>query len=309
MRSRWLAVLLLLPLLALPGDAKERYNVWAKEKIRYHHDRVKQDPYNAQLRVLLANAYYSDGRYFEAAEELEQALKLDADYPEAHCNLGIVRHAQSMVTEAEGHYRQALQMDSTLVDAMAGLGTLLCANGRRAAGIKFLERTLIHDGRRDDTRFNLGVAYHKVGDYRKATDHLERLHERQPGYPGLGHGLAQSYFARGLTLLQAELPAEALDYFRKSGTLRQDAANVHYAEGLAHLRLDDLVAAEKAFVAAVRLDKDHVPALHNLAHVLDATGRPQDAERYYSRVARLTPHLDTIDAAREATFDVKVLLE
>ena len=74
---RGILVAFLLPLLALPGAAKERYNVWAKEKIRYQHDRVNQDPYNAQLRVLLANAYYGDGKYYDAAAQLEKALELE----------------------------------------------------------------------------------------------------------------------------------------------------------------------------------------------------------------------------------------
>jgi tetratricopeptide (TPR) repeat protein len=299
----------LLLLLALPGAAKERYNVWAKEKIRYHHDRVNQDPYNAQLRVLLASAYYGDGRYHEAVAQLEKALDLEADYPEAHCNLGIVRQAQSMVADAEVHFREALRMDSTLVDAMVGLGTMLCTSGRRAEGILFLERTLARDAGRDDARFNLGVAYHKVGDYRRATEHLERLFERYPGYPGVGHGLSQAYFARGLTLLQAKMPVGALDFFRRSKELGKDAANVHYAEGLAHLRLEDLAAAEAAFATAVGLEEDHVPALHNLAHVLDLTDRPEDAEVYYRRVAQLTPHLDTIEAVRDATYDERILLQ
>lgn len=309
MTNRTHYVLLLILALALPGVAKERYNVWAKEKIRYQDDRVKQDPYNAQLRVLLANAYFADDDYYKAATQLEKALELDANYAEAHCNLGIVRHAQSMVVDAELHYREALRLDSTLVDAMAGLGTMMCANGRRAEGIRFLERTLIFDALRDDARFNLGVAYHRVGDHRRAIDHLQLLFTRYPGYPGLSHGLAQACFARGLTLLTAELPDEALDFFIKSEELQQDAANPYYAEGLAHLRLENLAAAETAFATAVRLDEDHVPALHNLARVLDLLGRPEEAERYYRRVARLTPHLDSIEAARNATYDEKILLE
>ena len=306
---RGILVAFLLPLLALPGAAKERYNVWAKEKIRYQHDRVNQDPYNAQLRVLLANAYYGDGKHYDAAAQLEKALELKDNYPEAHCNLGIVRQAQSMVVDAEVHFRAALAMDSTLVDAMAGLGTMLCENGRRAEGIQFLERTLAHEAGRDDARFNLGVAYHKVGDFRRATEHLEHLFQRYPGYPGVDHGLSQAYFARGLTLLQARKPAVALGFFLKSEELGKDAANIHYAEGLAHLRLEDLAAAEVAFINAVGLDEDHVPALHNLAHVLDLTGRTEDAVVYYRRVSELTPHLDTIEAARDATYDEKILLD
>jgi hypothetical protein len=43
--------------------------------------------------------------------------------------------------------------------------------------------------------------------------------------------------------------------------------------------------------------------------VLDLTGRTEDAVVYYRRVAELTPHLDTIEAARDATYDEKILLD
>jgi tetratricopeptide (TPR) repeat protein len=300
---------LALLVVAGPTAAKERYNVWAKEKIRFHVDKVRSDPYNPQLRVLLANAFFGDGDYWKAATELEKAIELDPEYPEAHSNLGVVRHAQSMLADAESHYREALRLDSTLVDAMAGLGTMLCANGRRAEGIEFLEMTLVHDGRRDDARFNLAVAYHKVDDYLKAIEHLEKLYERSPGFPGVRRGLSQAYFARGLVLLQAEMPDRALTLFGQSEELRDDAPNLFYAKGLAHLDLDDLGAAERAFARAVSLDEEHVPALHNLAFVLEQTGRAAEAEPYYRRVARLTPHIQTIEAARHASYDEKILLE
>lgn len=297
-------------LLPATGAAKDRprYNIWAKEKIRYHYDRVQRDPYNVQRRVLLAIAYYSDDNYYEAARHLERAIELEPDYAEAHCNLGIVRHTQSRVIDAEKHYRLALDNDSTMVEAMAGLGTLLCANGRRGEGIEFLERTLARDARRDDARYNLGVAYFKVQDYRRSIVHLETLMARRVDYPGVRLGLSQSYFARGLTLLQAKQPEAALPFFGQSLALR-GAADVFYAQGIAHLQLEDLAAAEVAFAAAVQLEEDHVPALHNLAHVLERTDRPTEAEVYYRRVAILTPHLDTIGAARDATYDETYLLE
>ena len=102
------------------------------------------------------------------------------------------------------------------------------------------------------------MAYHKVGDFRRAIAQLETLWVHQPEFPGTRRGLAQAYFARGLTLLQAKQPSESLGFFRKSEALAQDA-DVLFAEGLAHLRLGDLAGAEAAFAGAVGLDPD--PAL------------------------------------------------
>ena len=52
------------------AGAKGGYNIWAKEKIRYLNSRIVRDPYNPQLRLLIANAYINDGRKFEAKKEL-----------------------------------------------------------------------------------------------------------------------------------------------------------------------------------------------------------------------------------------------
>ena len=81
MSGRTAAVLLLCCLAAAPSAAKERYNVWAKERIRYQRERVQKDPYNPELRVLLAIAYFEDRSYSEAAGHLEEFLSLFAESP------------------------------------------------------------------------------------------------------------------------------------------------------------------------------------------------------------------------------------
>jgi len=131
---------LLLALLCSEGQAqrqdKRGYNLWAKEKIRYLNAKVIIEPYNPQLRVLLANAYFDDGQKYEAKRLLLEALQLDPDYAEAHCNLAVILHVQGYDREAEHHYEEALRLDSLMVEAMAGLGTLLCRTERQAEGIE-----------------------------------------------------------------------------------------------------------------------------------------------------------------------------
>ena len=301
-------ILLLTGLLLGPAQAKTRYNVWAKEKIRYLHVRVQSDPYNAQLRVLLGNAYFADGDLLRATVEIERAIELDSTYAEAHCNLGIARQTQSRSTEAEASYRRALVIDSTLVEAMAGLGTLLCRSLRHGEGIDYLARTLELDARRDDARYNLSVAYHRVGDYRRAVEQLETLRRRHHEFPGSRRALSQAYFARGLVLFDAQQTVEALTFFGQSIELR-DHADVQYAAGLAYMKLEDLAGAEVAFARAVDLEPDHVPAMHNLANIYELTGRLDLAAALLEQVVLLTPHLLTIDAARSASYDEAILMK
>ncbi len=288
---------------------KARYNHWAKEKVRFLWERVQRDPDNAQLRVLLGHAYYEDGKYAKAERHLNHALSVRPNYAEAHCNLAVILHASGRLGEAQRRYEAALGLDSSLVEAMAGLGTLLCDSERQGTGIKYLERVLQLDHGLVGARFNLAVAYHKVGDFRMAIRHLEILAAEPVRYPGVERALGQAYFSRGLTLLQAKRADGALGLFNKALEYSGDDEDLHFAAGIAHLRLDDLDNAEVAFATAVELDARHVPALHNLATVYERTNRTSEALVYYERVQELAPHFNDIEAARNAECDEQYLLE
>ena len=292
----------------LAAEGKERYDMWAKEKVRYLADRVRKDPHNAQLRVLLGNALYEDGHLFEAESHLKKALELQPRYAEAHCNLAVILHSESRLGEAERHYQAALEVDTSLVEAKAGLGALWCRTKRHNEGIGLLEKVVGLDPSRINARYNLAVAYHKVGDYPRAIGHLEAVREQSPTYPGARRGLAQARFSRGLILLTGKKPEEALQQLEAAVKLVMDDADIYYAKGIAHMRLHQLGPAERAFTAAVELEDDHVPALHNLGTVMEKAGRKTEAEYYFIQVQALTPHLHTIEAAREATYNEEYLM-
>ena len=291
------------------GQGKEGYNLWTKERIRYLLQRAMREPDDAGLQVMLSKAYFEDSQPRMAEEHLRLALKLEPGYAEAHCNLAVMLHTQRRLSGARQHYEAALAADSSMVEAMAGLGTLLCGTDRKGRGISYLERVLELDPSRLKARYNLAVAYHHVGDYRSSIAHLQTLLVEEPGYPGGRRALAQAYFGRGLLLLQAKQPEESLVFFQRA--LERDAADddFHFAAGIAHMRLGDMQLAERSFAAAIALNGEHVPALHNLATVYERTDRPAAAWRYYDRVRALTPHLDSIEAARAATYDETYLVE
>ena len=299
----------LAPLCALaPASAKEGYNVWAKEKIRYIYNKVQRSPYNPELRVLLANAYYRDGRYYDAQLELEEAVRLSPRYAEAHCNLAVALQAQAKLEAASRHYRSALDIDSTMVEALSGLGTLLCRLERHGEGLKYLEQVLQGDPRRSGTRYNLAVAYHKVGDFRQAIRHLETLLVHDAIYPGASIALARAYYSQGLITLQAKQADQAIVLLDKALERKSDDADFFFAKGLAHFEKGEYPQAVDAYLAAVERDVHHLGALQNIATSYELMDRPDKARPYYRRVQRLAPHLKTIEAARNAKFGVETLI-
>ena len=304
-------LLLLLAFLCGRAEAqgKKAYDVWTKEKVRYLENRVIRDPYDARLRVLLANAYSADGKKRKARDQLKEALELRPDFPEAHCNLAVLLHGQGAFESAEEHYREALRLDSTMVEAMAGLGALLCQVERQAEGLEYLEKVALLRPDYTSARYNMAVAYHKIGDFARAIHHLEALLEIAPRYPGARRALARSCYSLGLIRLQAGQPRKALDLFDRALQYEGNDENMLFAKGLAHMDLAEYSGAAAAFEKVVALNAEHLPALHNLGAVYERMGRLEEAKRCYDRVKALAPRLGTIEAVKQATFDVNYLLK
>ena len=308
----WVALLLLIVLcggVQAQRGGKRAYNVWAKEKIRYLNAKIVIDPYDPRLRVLLSNAYFEDGQKFEAKEQLREALKLDSDYAEAHCNLAVILHGQGYARDAKYHFEEALRLDSLMVEAMAGLGTLLCRSERQVLGLEYLEKVIAIQPDHVGARFNMAVAYHKVSDFKKSIEHFEALLRIDFQYPGARKALARAYYNLGLLRLQAEQFELALEVLVKAVEYEQKSEDMFFAKGLAHMDSGDLVGAEAAFKEVVVLEQDHIPALHNLGMICEKTGRSEEANGYYTKVQILAPHLPSIEAVKHTSYNVEYLVE
>ena len=114
----------------------------------------------------------------------------------------MILHSESRLGEAERHYQAALEVDTSLVEAKAGLGALWCRATRHNEGIALLEKVVGVDPDRINARFNLAVAYHKIGDLRQvdraprggpeAESHLSRARDAGWRRPASAEGLSCS---------------------------------------------------------------------------------------------------------------------
>ena len=76
-------------------------------------------------RVCFGSALYKKGDLPAAAEQYQEALKLDPSDPEAHCGLGLVFEKQEKYDAAMGEYRIAQQLDPDSALGHKGLGRVL----------------------------------------------------------------------------------------------------------------------------------------------------------------------------------------
>ncbi len=286
-----------------PG--REGYSLWTKERIRYLYTKVQLSPYDAQLRVLLGNAYYADGQITKAKEQLHKAVELQPDFAPGHCNLAVALQAHSQFAEARAHYEEALRLDSTLVEAKVGLGVLLCRLDQPAQGVVYLERALEQDPKQLAVRYKLSVAYYKTGDFARSIGHLETLLQSDSTYAGAGQALARACYRQGAVLLRAQRAREALEVLDKALRYRSKDEEIFFVKGLAHLEQKEYAAAETAFKEVVRLEQGYLPALQNLAVLCEQSQRPQEAEYYQRQVQQWAPKWPLIQAARTAHWEVE----
>lgn len=108
-----------------------------------------------------------------AEDAYRQALEIDPSMVDAQLNLGRLLHEAGRTVEAEGHYRRALETRPDDPTALFNLGVALQDLGRPAEAAEIYERALEIDPALADAHFNLAVVYEGMGRKKAAIRHLK----------------------------------------------------------------------------------------------------------------------------------------
>ncbi len=109
----------------------------------------------------------------EAAAAYERALALAPDHPEAHLNLGRLRHERGDLAGAERHYRAALASRPDDATAAFNLGVALQDAERWPEAITAYRRTIELDDHYADAYYNLAAIHEHLGDKGEAIQQLK----------------------------------------------------------------------------------------------------------------------------------------
>lgn len=271
--------------------------------------------------------------------------------------LGQQLHAEGRLEAADRYYVQALQADPNDAEALRLRGALAHQIGNHAAAVELLKRAAARLPRHAELRLHLAAALEALGRrgeaervYRKALSLAPDSAEAQtqfaaflrstPGEPGREEAErllrrvlqrdradpAAGYHLSAL-LIQAGRAAEALPVAEAASAAAPDDLDLLIALGVARQHTGDLDGAEAAFRevdrrapgnlgaainlaslliaqnraeeaegtarAALARDRDSLPAMLNLGVVLASAEEIEEAEALYRRVLELAPdHAD-----------------
>jgi len=106
----WSALLALMAIAVVLGAVTARRNVDYRSSIALWSDNARQMPENYRVHNNLAIALGDAKRLPEAVAELEQAVKLKEDYPDAQLHLATYLEEMDRFDEALPHFQRALQL-------------------------------------------------------------------------------------------------------------------------------------------------------------------------------------------------------
>lgn len=147
----------------------------------------------AEINSQLGLRYMMQGNYERAMEKLEHALTFDEDYGPAHHYLGELYRRVGRPTDAEEHFRKALEQTPDEPSLLNNFGVFLCGEGKyREAEKSFLhvlENPVYQP--RAQVYENLGLCMHREPDLKKAEAYLRRALALNPKLPKSLLGMAE----------------------------------------------------------------------------------------------------------------------
>lgn len=148
-----------------------------------------------------------------ALREVERALALNPNLPEAYSLRGRLAYVTADMDGAETAFRKALTLDSTAFEPLLWLGTLLREEGKDTEARAYLDRAT--QSRPDEirVRYQYALLYSDEGNDQRAASMLQSLIKDAPDFTEAHRSLSTIYFRLGRAAdgRQEKKIAEALE--------------------------------------------------------------------------------------------------
>ena len=243
--------------------------------------------------------------YAQAAEHLEEALRLDPEAESLHSPLAMAYRGLGAVDKAEPHLRQwrnrdifvpdplkqdlDLMLESGLSYELRGVRALEAKDWKTAAELfrKGIERTRNDALLSRSLRHKLGTALFMTGDQRGAREAFEEVVRLSPS-DGIDESAAKAHYSLGVLMVSTGESREAIEHFKASVKYqptyveaRLGLADALRRSGRAEASLSQYDEAVKMNPRAVRGQLGYAMALVKLRRFQEARDWLAEATRHY----------------------------
>lgn len=184
--------------------------------------------YNKAVQAHLSN------KLPEAISEYQNALSLNPEFSQAHCNLGLIFNQQHNYAKALSEFRKALAINPKDAITYNGIGAALRAEKDMAGAIKNWQTAVSLDPKLATAHYNLGTAYEMQKDVDRALESYRQAVKND-------YRLGEAYYRMGLIMERKHLNDEASEQYERALKV---ASNAEFSED-ARTRLATLSNSKK----------------------------------------------------------------
>jgi arylsulfatase A-like enzyme/thioredoxin-like negative regulator of GroEL len=245
------------------------------------HDAARPEPKQMIAvfnRLRRANAAVRERRFADALPVLQEVLQRDPGNAFATLVSGSAQMGLGHWREATAFFRRYLEMVPTSAYAHHWIAVCALRQGDRAAALREADATLAIDPRFSDARVLRAGVLASRGDHATAAEELRRAVETDPAKPALRLDLAR-------VLAEAGRAGEAKAEYDALLKLRPDDAAALTGRGALAAANGDPAAGLRDLRRALELQPALDEARIDLAQVLEATGRRDEALAEYRRLS------------------------
>jgi Flp pilus assembly protein TadD len=178
-RTRVLPAAVLASLVFLSATTFSQIEYWHDSVTLMQHS-MECTPDNSVTHEYLAAAYVSAGDANKAAQELEQAIRLEPESAQLHLQLGGALQELGRLNEAAAHYRRALALDPRSPDAYTNLGLIFVKQHQYADAKREYLQALQINPDFAPAHMNLAALCLTTEDFAGTVEHCERVLQAEP---------------------------------------------------------------------------------------------------------------------------------
>lgn len=249
-----------------------------------------QHAQNSHNSIVTALQYHNAGRLREAEGIYRQILEVDPDHPDALHLLGVTAHQMGNPGKAVELITRAIALRPDFADAHNNLGNALNALKETDAAIASYRRAVSIEPNYIEAHLNLGSIFQSLGCADEAVAHFRKTLAIRPNY-------AEAHIGLGNALISIGQTDAAIASYRQAVAIKPNFAEAHNNLGSALHEAGHADLAIVSYEKAVAIKSDFAEAYSNLGSAQADCGRLRDSFASHRRAVALNPDNDLFWAA------------